>query len=95
MARFVKKGRHKLVRIAPKQRVQDHHLWHRVERTTGVSPYAARRASGSKENDGIPAQFNIELERGTLFIGHSEIVRPEDAPFVARSERSGFCYRKA
>lgn len=32
---------------------------------------------------------------GTLFIGHSEIVRPDDAPFVARPERSGFCYRKA
>lgn len=32
---------------------------------------------------------------GTLFIGHSETIRPDDAPFVARSERSGFCYRKA
>ena len=32
---------------------------------------------------------------GTLFIGHSEIIRPDDAPFVARPERSGFCYRKA
>lgn len=32
---------------------------------------------------------------GTLFIGHSETIRPDDAPFVARGERSGFCYRKA
>ena len=32
---------------------------------------------------------------GTLFIGHSEIIRPDDAPFIARPERSGFCYRKA
>ena len=32
---------------------------------------------------------------GTLFIGHSEVIRPEDAPFIARPERSGFCYRKA
>jgi len=32
---------------------------------------------------------------GALFIGHSEVIRPDDAPFVARPERSGFCYRKA
>jgi chemotaxis protein methyltransferase CheR len=40
--------------------------------------------------------FHDQLaEDGTLFIGHSEIIRPDDAPFVARPERSGFCYRKA
>ena len=51
-------------------------------------------------DDGMKKQvlqtFHDQLaEDGTLFIGHSEGVRPDDAPFIARPERSGFCYRKA
>ena len=38
--------------------------------------------------------FVNQLARdGMLFIGHSETIRPEDAPFVAEEIPHGFCYR--
>ena len=39
--------------------------------------------------------FSEQLaDDGTLFIGHSEIIRPEDGVFTARAIPQGFCYRK-
>ncbi len=39
--------------------------------------------------------FHDQLaEDGALFIGHSEVIRPEDAPLVAMPDPQAFCYTK-
>ncbi len=44
---------------------------------------------------GVLRMFADQLaDDGTLFIGHSETIRPGDAPFQALSIPQGFCYRK-
>ena len=44
--------------------------------------------------DGGPAVSDQLADDGTLFIGHSEMIRADEGVFAPLSIPQGFCYRK-